>query len=216
MGLRRGERLRAPVERLPVGQSRAFLLHVHRIPPFLDRDHAGLVEIDRLAGRERRLHRVLAGGLPYLHRDVQIAALQARELRDVIGLHVLDVVAHLIEHRAHDVGGDVLAGPVVDGELDRILRLHGRRGRRAGEPHHGQHCHREPHGRFLHRLSPFLVGDGHHTFQSRRPERKEARQRIAAFTAARIGGRDTPMMDAGSTTACVALIPAEGGGSPAP
>ena len=50
----------------------------------------------------------------------------------------------------------------------------------------------------------------------RRPERKEARRRIAAFTAAWIGGRAPPMPDTGSTTARVALTPAEGEESPAP
>ena len=188
MGLRRGERFRAPVERLPVRQPRTCLLHVHRIPPLLDRDHAGLTEIDGLAGRERRLHRILAGGLPHLHRDVQIAGLQARELRDVVGLHVFDVVAHLVEHRAHDVGRDVLAGPVMDGELDRVLRLHGRGRGGAGEHRHSQHRHREISDGCLHRLHFLLSLEGagimHKLSRRRMRSRAVAKPSRAGWTTA--------------------------------
>src|SRR3546814_3744420 len=66
--------------------------------------------------------------LPYTtlfrsHGDVQVTGLQPGELRDVVGLHVLHVVACLLQHRAHDLCGDELAGPVVQGELDGVLRF---------------------------------------------------------------------------------------------
>ena len=61
---------------------------------------------------------------------MKVAGLEAGELGDVVGLLVLDVVTGLLQHLAHDVGGDVLAGPVMDGQNDRILGFHFRRGRR--------------------------------------------------------------------------------------
>ena len=45
------------------------------------------------------------------------------ELGEIVGLHVFDVVAGLLQHLAHDLGGDELAGPVVQRELDRIGRF---------------------------------------------------------------------------------------------
>ena len=71
-----------------------------------------------------------AGGLPHLHRHVQVAGLQPGELRQVVGLHVFDVVAGLLQHAAHQLGGDELAGPVVQRHADRVgrLRLRPRRG----------------------------------------------------------------------------------------
>ena len=91
-GLGRGEGLaQAVLERLPVGQARALLLHVGREPPLLDGLHPGLAEVDRVAGRERGVHGLLAGGRPDLHGDVQVASLQPGELGEVVGLDVLDV-----------------------------------------------------------------------------------------------------------------------------
>ncbi len=115
------------------GKPGATFLHVHRIPPFFLGIHPGFAEIDGLAGRQRRVHRLLAGGFPHFHRDVQITRLEPGELRDVIRLHVFDVVTGFFQHLAHDVRGQVLPGPVVNRQLDRILGLD-----RAG-----RHCQRQ-------------------------------------------------------------------------
>ena len=130
-GLGRRKRLGTAVQRFPVGQPRTLFLHVHRVPPFLFGVHPGFAEIDGLAGGERRIHRLLAGGFPHFHRDVQIAGFEAGELRDVIRLHVFDVIAGFFQYLAHQRRRQVLPGPVMQGQLDRVFRLD--RARRQGE-----------------------------------------------------------------------------------
>ena len=124
-GFRCGEGLGATVQRFPVGQSGTFFLHVHRIPPFLFGIHAGLAEIDGLASRQRCIHGLLACGFPHFHGDVQITGFKTGKLRDVIRLNIFDVVSGLFQHLAHQGGGQILPGPVMQGQFNRILGLDG-------------------------------------------------------------------------------------------
>ena len=89
-----GERLGAVFQRFPVRQAGAFLLHVGRIPPLFLGLHAGRADVLDLAGGGRGIHRLAARGLPHLHRDMEIAGLEARELgekdrRPFDGAHVI-------------------------------------------------------------------------------------------------------------------------------
>jgi hypothetical protein len=111
----------AALERLPIGEPRAFLFHVFGIPPFFDGQHAGLAEVLDTAGGHCFVQRILAGRRPDLHRHMQIAGLQACELRQVISRHVFDRLARLFQHRAHDPRADELPRPVVQRQLDRHL-----------------------------------------------------------------------------------------------
>jgi MFS family permease len=85
---------------------------------------------------------LFTGGL--IHRDIEIARFQSGKLGQIVGLHIFDVVAHRLQDTAHDLGGDQLAGPVVQRELDRVLGLrHLRTGvggeAKPGQAHAGDH-----------------------------------------------------------------------------
>ena len=123
MSFCRRKRLGALVKCFPVRQARAFFLHVQRVPPFFDGKHASLAEIRGLTRFEALFHGLLAGGFPHLHGDVEVTRFQAGELGDVVGLLVFHVITHLFQHPAHDMGGDVLAGPIVNGQNYGIFRL---------------------------------------------------------------------------------------------
>jgi hypothetical protein len=120
---RNGEGLGAIAERFPVRETRALLLHVKRVPPLLDRQHPGFPEILDISGGDGLVQRLLAGGRPHFHGDVQVTRLQAGELRQVIRLHIIHSVSGLLQHFPHDPGADQLAGPVVQGQLYRIARF---------------------------------------------------------------------------------------------
>ena len=135
--------LGAFLQRFPVGQARAFLLHVFRIPPLLDGRHAGLAEVLHLAGGGRLVHRVLAGRRPDLHGDVQVAGLEAGELCEVVRLHVFDVEPSILQRLAHEPGRDQLTGPVVKRHFYGIFGVFGER--RSAKCNKQPHRHRGGH-----------------------------------------------------------------------
>ena len=52
---------------------------------------------------------------------MQITGFQTRELGDVIGLNIFNIVSGFLQKLAEDRGIDDLPGPVMRGDLDRIL-----------------------------------------------------------------------------------------------
>jgi hypothetical protein len=98
---REGFRAARVLQRLPVRQARAFLLHILREPPFLLGEHAGLAEVFDLAGGSPGIQRLAARRLPDLHGDVQIAGFQPGELGKVVGLDIFDRVSGLLQYLTH-------------------------------------------------------------------------------------------------------------------
>ena len=144
-GLGGGKRLGAGrvLQGFPVRQAGAKLLHIGRIPPLFLGLHAGRAKDLGLAGRGRGIHGVAPRRLPHLHRDMQVAGFQPGELREVIGLHIFDVIARLLKDIPHQARGDQLSGPVMQRQLDRVGRFL-RLGQSGGHGQHGrgQHAHR--------------------------------------------------------------------------
>ena len=104
----------------PIRQAGAFFLHVKRIPPFFLGLHASGTQHLDVARRGGGVHRITPRGFPDFHGHMQIAGFQPGELGQIIGLNIFDVVATLFQHLAHQLGGDQLARPVVQRQLDRI------------------------------------------------------------------------------------------------
>ena len=59
------------------------------------------------------IHRLAPRGFPHFHRNMQITSFKAGKLRQIIGLHIFNVVASALQHLAHQLGGNQLAGPVM-------------------------------------------------------------------------------------------------------
>ena len=125
-GLRRRERLGAfrILQRFPIGQAGAFLLHVFGIPPFFLGLGAERAELLGLAGGVGRLHRLAGGRVPEFQADRQVAIGQAGgQAREIVGGRIFDRVAELFEDAAQDLGVEIDAGPVEQRDLDRIVRF---------------------------------------------------------------------------------------------
>ena len=129
-GLRRREGLGAfrVLQRFPVGQARAFLLHVFGIPPLFLGLRSELAEALGLAGRVGGLHGLAGGGVPELHADVEVAVGQAGgQAGEIVGGRIFDGVAELFQDAAEDLGVEVDAGPVEQRDLDRVVAIPARR-----------------------------------------------------------------------------------------
>jgi hypothetical protein len=109
------------------------------VPGFAGLD-AEIAQLHHLAGGGR-----LVIGLAHIVRpDFQggghRAVLDRLELRQIAGRGIFHIVAHALQHFAGDIGGDVLAGPFIDRQLDRIGAFGdaGRLGRRQRAAGHDQ------------------------------------------------------------------------------
>ena len=131
-GLRRGEEVGAVVQRLPRRQAGAGVLGPHRIPPVLTRHRVMGARVDHAAFGERGA----VGRAERAFPDFQLKRHVAEANRFINRLAVrgdeLDIAAHRFEDLAEGVAHHDLAGPVVDGNDDRIVTVRGE-GRHRGE-----------------------------------------------------------------------------------
>ena len=117
------EEFGAIVESFPARQALTHVDHVGRhIPGFLrlelgNRDDGGLT------GFQMSVPGITDIGTPDFQCRVDVAISDRRHLRIVSGGDVFDIVAHPLQRLAGDRGGDMLARPLVHGELDRRIRL---------------------------------------------------------------------------------------------
>ncbi len=107
---------------MPIGQGRAFLLHIDGIPPVFLGLGPKLAQALGLARGVGGLHGIACGRIPLLGDHVDIAGGEAgRQAREIIGGYVIDVVAKAMQDAAQDFGVDVDARPIEERDLDRIL-----------------------------------------------------------------------------------------------
>ncbi len=116
-----GEDHRAVLQRLPGGQAGAELGDMGGVGDALLGVEAEIADLDDAAGLD--LLGVVVGdvGRPDLQRRVDLAVGHGLVHVHVAGGDVLDLVAGGLQHGAGDMGGDVLAGPFVDGQADRLV-----------------------------------------------------------------------------------------------
>ena len=138
-GVRGRERLGAVIERLVARQSRALVVHVGRIDPAFLGLESELAEHHDVPALHRLRIDVADVVGPDLGLQVDVALGDGRELRYRTGRDVLDRVADLLKQISGDVSRDVLAGPLVDRDLDRLVGIRPR----AGDRNEGDECRRD-------------------------------------------------------------------------
>ncbi len=120
-GLGRRQGLGAIDQRLPVGQARADLFHMLGIGPALVGIQAKIADVDDLAA-VAGLDPIVADVVgPDLQARRQRAVGQRRELREVARGDVFHLIAGALQDLAGDARGDVLAGPLIERQLDRLV-----------------------------------------------------------------------------------------------
>ena len=90
-----------------------------------------------LAGGVRGLHGIAGRGVPILQADIDIAVGEAGgQAGEIVGRHIFDVVAELLQDIAVDMGVEVDARPIHERDLDGVLgfRHFRRRGPRRADP----------------------------------------------------------------------------------
>ena len=124
-GLGGAERLGAFDQRIGGRQARALFFHVRRVDPAFARRQAQAADLDDVAGFDGLGKDIADIVVPDFRLQMQVALGDGGKLRHGAGGDILNVVTGLLEQFAGDMGGDVLSGPFVDGDLDRVIGFGG-------------------------------------------------------------------------------------------
>ena len=119
---RKGFRAFRILERFPIGQARALLLHIDRIPPLFLGLGAERSELFGLARGIRSLHSFTCRRVPIFDADRDVAIGETGgQARKIVAGGIFDRIAQLLENAAKDFGIDIDAGPIEQSDLDRIV-----------------------------------------------------------------------------------------------
>ena len=128
------------VQGLPIWQARAALVHVAGVPPVFT-GHRVVGAVVHCAGFERLLEGIIHGTFPDFHLEIHVTRCNRSELQLGIGGLVFHVHALGLEHIAHHIGQNDLAGPVVRDDLDGGLVICGQRRPQGERSENAAHHH---------------------------------------------------------------------------